>query len=97
MYEWERNPHSASGRAEGGRNRKVFAGAWSVSAEEWLEAGGGEGMSTEDKCLVSHRGRAVRKWADWIGVNQDVLWDRQEGKVEIGHKGLDFKTSFAEQ
>lgn len=55
------------------------------------------GMSTEDKCLVSHRGRAVRKWADWIGVNQDVLWDRQEGKVEIGHKGLDFKTSFAEQ
>lgn len=43
MYEWERNPHSASGRAEGGRNRKVFAGAWSVSAEEWLEAGGGEG------------------------------------------------------
>jgi len=54
-------------------------------------------MSREKKCSLSHRGKAVRQWADWLGVNQDVLWERQEGKAMVGHKGLDFKSKFAEE
>jgi hypothetical protein len=34
-------------------------------------------LSMATKNLVSHRGRAVRQWADWLGQNQDVLLERQ--------------------
>lgn len=54
-------------------------------------------MTTEEKCKLSHRGKAVRQWADWLGANQGALWERQEGKRSIGHKGLDFKATFSEQ
>ena len=54
-------------------------------------------MSTEKKNLLSHRGKAVRKWAEWLGKNQEALWDRQQGRPAIGHKGLDFKISYAEE
>mmetsp|Transcript_4519 Transcript_4519/g.7832 ORF Transcript_4519/g.7832 Transcript_4519/m.7832 type:complete len:90 (+) Transcript_4519:175-444(+) len=48
-------------------------------------------MSTEDKNKLSHRGRAVRQWADWLGHNHKELWERQQGRHAIGHKGLSFK------
>ena len=48
-------------------------------------------MSTEEKNKLSHRGKAVTQWADWLGVNQEELWERQEGKPARGHMGLDFK------
>lgn len=54
-------------------------------------------MSTEEKNQLSHRGKAVRKWAKWLGVNQKELWERQGGRAAIGHKGLDFKTQHAEE
>jgi len=54
-------------------------------------------MTTEEKNQLSHRGKAVRKWAKWLGVNQMELWERQGGRPAIGHKGLDFKTQNAEQ
>jgi len=54
-------------------------------------------MSTEEKNLYSHRGQAVRKWADWLGKNKDELYRRQSGGTAIGHKGLDFKTISPEE
>ncbi|KAL3772100.1 hypothetical protein ACHAW5_004938 [Stephanodiscus triporus] len=54
-------------------------------------------METEKKCMVSHRSKAVIKWADWLGNNIDELWERQYGRPAIGHKGLDFKPSSSEQ
>ena len=54
-------------------------------------------MTTEDKCKLSHRGKAVTKWADWLGRNHNALWERQQGKKSVGHKGLDFKVEFPEQ
>lgn len=55
-------------------------------------------MSVEEKNALSHRGQAVRKWAAWLGKNQQALWDRQERHVvPPGHKGLDFKIDFTEQ
>jgi len=55
-------------------------------------------MSTEEKNEFSHRGKAVKIWADWLGKNQDALWERQEGKTYMpGHKGLDFRTEYPEQ
>jgi len=54
-------------------------------------------MSTEEKNALSHRGKAVRQWADWLSRNQDELWERQSGRPAIGHKGLDFKSTFAEE
>ncbi|KAL7500555.1 hypothetical protein ACHAWT_008376 [Skeletonema menzelii] len=54
-------------------------------------------MSTEKKCLISHRSRAVVQWADWLGANVEELWERQMGRPAIGHKGLDFKPSSSEQ
>mmetsp|Transcript_40024 Transcript_40024/g.58879 ORF Transcript_40024/g.58879 Transcript_40024/m.58879 type:complete len:277 (-) Transcript_40024:179-1009(-) len=54
-------------------------------------------MKTEEKNGLSHRGKAVRQWADWLGKNQEELWRRQRGEVAIGHKGLDFKTESPEQ
>ena len=54
-------------------------------------------MTTEEKCEVSHRGKAVRQWAEWLGNNQAALWERQEGQHIVGHKGLDFKATFPEQ
>lgn len=53
-------------------------------------------MTTEEKNSFSHRGKAVRQWADWLGVNQKELWERQGGKVTIGHKGLDFKSKMVD-
>jgi inosine triphosphate pyrophosphatase len=50
-------------------------------------------MTTEEKNALSHRGKAVRQWADWLGRNQNELWERQRGRKAIGHKGLDFKLS----
>ena len=54
-------------------------------------------MTTEEKCEVSHRGKAVRQWADWLGKNREALFLRQEGQHSIGHKGLDFKATFPEE
>jgi len=54
-------------------------------------------MTTAAKNELSHRGKAVRQWADWLGHNQDELWERQGGKPAIGHKGLDFKIESVEQ
>jgi inosine triphosphate pyrophosphatase len=54
-------------------------------------------MSTSQKNELSHRGKAVRAWADWLSVNKNELYERQSGRPAIGHKGLDFKTSFAEE
>jgi len=54
-------------------------------------------MTTESKNSMSHRGEAVRKWADWLGFNQKELWERQGGRPAIGHKGLDFKITHAEE
>jgi len=54
-------------------------------------------MSTEQKCLISHRSRAVVQWADWLGANVEELWERQHGRPAIGHKGLDFSPSSSEQ
>jgi inosine triphosphate pyrophosphatase len=47
-------------------------------------------MTLEQKCQLSHRGKAVRQWADWLGQNQAALWERQEGKQAVGHQGLQF-------
>ena len=54
-------------------------------------------MTTEEKCEVSHRGKAVRQWAEWLGKNQEALFLRQEGQHSVGHKGLDFKATFPEE
>ena len=54
-------------------------------------------MSTEQKNQLSHRGKAVRQWADWLGHNQQELWERQGGRPAIGHKGLEFKSTFPEE
>lgn len=55
-------------------------------------------MSIDEKNAVSHRGQAVRRWADWIGRNRDTLWDRQEHGTNLpGHKGLDFSVDYPEQ
>jgi inosine triphosphate pyrophosphatase len=55
-------------------------------------------MSVEEKNEHSHRGKAVRRWAEWLGNNRDALWERQEKKEHIpGHKGLNFKVGFSEQ
>lgn len=54
-------------------------------------------MSLEKKNSLSHRGKAVRQWADWLGKNQDELWERQGGRPAIGHKGLDFKSISPEE
>ena len=51
-------------------------------------------MPMEEKNALSHRGQAVRKLADWLGRNQEVLLARQEnyrsGKSVLGHQGLKF-------
>ena len=55
-------------------------------------------LSLDEKNAVSHRGQAVRRWADWLGKNQEALWERQEGKNSLpGHKGLNFRGDFVEQ
>jgi inosine triphosphate pyrophosphatase len=54
-------------------------------------------MSTEEKNKLSHRGKAVRKWAKWLGHNKVELWERQTGRPAIGHKGLDFKIENLEE
>ena len=54
-------------------------------------------MSTEQKNELSHRGKAVRQWADWLGHNQQELWERQGGRPAIGHKGLEFKITYPEE
>jgi inosine triphosphate pyrophosphatase len=47
-------------------------------------------MTLEEKSLLSHRGKAVRQFAEWLECNQDVLFRRQEGEQFIGHQGLIF-------
>ena len=54
-------------------------------------------LSTEEKNKLSHRGSAVRQWVKWLNVNKDAIFERQNGKKQIGHKGLDFKTTSPEQ
>jgi len=54
-------------------------------------------MKVEEKNALSHRGKAVRLWANWLGKNQDELLRRQTGLRSIGHKGLDFKIVSSEQ
>lgn len=50
-------------------------------------------MSTEEKNQLSHRGKAVRQWADWLGHNHQELWERQLGRRAIGHQGLSFSNT----
>jgi inosine triphosphate pyrophosphatase len=47
-------------------------------------------MSMGDKNTVSHRGKAVRQWADWFVHNQENLRERQQKKGVLGHQGLSF-------
>lgn len=49
-------------------------------------------MSMEEKNVLSHRGKAVRKLADWLGRNQEALLARQEKRGDdiLGHQGLKF-------
>jgi Ham1 family len=47
-------------------------------------------MSMTEKNALSHRGHAVRQWADWLGRNQDALLARQQMKGVLGHQGLTF-------
>jgi inosine triphosphate pyrophosphatase len=54
-------------------------------------------MSMEDKNVLSHRGKVVREFADWLGTNKEALFERQEGVPAIGHKGLNFKANYSEQ
>lgn len=56
-------------------------------------------MTVEEKNALSHRGKAVRKWATWVGRNQEALWERQKGNNHSlpGHKGLEFKVDYPEQ
>eukprot|EP00978_Attheya_sp_CCMP212_P009727 scaffold23161_cov55-Attheya_sp.AAC.6 len=54
-------------------------------------------MDTEKKNSLSHRGKAVRQWAEWLGQNQMELWERQEGRPAVGHKNLTFKPGFSEE
>jgi inosine triphosphate pyrophosphatase len=54
-------------------------------------------LSTERKNQLSHRGSAVRQWANWLSINRDALMERQDGIPAIGHKGLDFKLHSPEE
>lgn len=54
-------------------------------------------MSTEKKCELSHRSKAVMQWAEWLDKNVEELWERQQGRPAIGHRGLNFKPSSSEQ
>lgn len=54
-------------------------------------------MTMEEKCSLSHRGKVVREFADWLGTNKEALFERQEGATAIGHKGLSFKPIYPEQ
>mmetsp|Transcript_26295 Transcript_26295/g.62522 ORF Transcript_26295/g.62522 Transcript_26295/m.62522 type:complete len:220 (+) Transcript_26295:1295-1954(+) len=54
-------------------------------------------LSTDEKNQLSHRGNAVRQWVQWLNVNKGAIFERQNGKATIGHKGLDFKTTSPEQ
>ena len=54
-------------------------------------------MTTVEKNAKSHRGKAVRKWAAWLEVNQQELRERQSGRRAIGHKGLDFSATSVEE
>jgi len=54
-------------------------------------------LSIERKNSLSHRGKAVRLWAKWLGTNQDELWERQSGRPALGHRGLDFKSISPEE
>jgi inosine triphosphate pyrophosphatase len=47
-------------------------------------------MSMMEKNQLSHRGKAVRKLARWLGRNQDALYRRQQGEPAVGHQGLTF-------
>jgi hypothetical protein len=49
-------------------------------------------LSLEEKNAVSHRGQAVRQWADWFVMNQDRLRERQKTTGILGHQGLKFAT-----
>jgi hypothetical protein len=42
-------------------------------------------LSAEEKNKVSHRGKAVRQWADWLAANPNELWETQSGRPAIGH------------
>ncbi len=58
-------------------------------------------MTTEQKNAKSHRGKAVRQWAEWMQRNRHELWQRQEQGSQhrpmIGHKGMDFTIYSPEQ
>jgi inosine/xanthosine triphosphate pyrophosphatase family protein len=47
-------------------------------------------MTLEEKNALSHRGNAVREFADWLGRNQEALLARQRKKGVLGHQGLTF-------
>jgi non-canonical purine NTP pyrophosphatase (RdgB/HAM1 family) len=47
-------------------------------------------MTMAEKNALSHRGSAVRQWADWLGRNQEALQARQQMKGVLGHQGLTF-------
>jgi inosine triphosphate pyrophosphatase len=44
-------------------------------------------MSLEEKCAISHRGAAVRAWANWMELNEEELRKPHSDK-RIGHRGF---------
>jgi inosine triphosphate pyrophosphatase len=49
-------------------------------------------MNMEEKNMVSHRGKAVRKLAVWLNKNQNELYRRQQkGQIAVGHQGFRFQ------
>jgi inosine triphosphate pyrophosphatase len=46
-------------------------------------------MTIDEKNALSHRGKAVRKLAVWLGRNHEALCRRQRGESGYGHDGFD--------
>ena len=51
-------------------------------------------LTMSQKNALSHRGNAVRQWAEWIKLNEEELEARERGEVrrtdKDGHKGFSF-------
>lgn len=55
-------------------------------------------MNMNEKNILSHRGKAVRKFAEWLHHNQDILLYRQDNNNNnmeryVGHQGFKFNNN----
>jgi inosine triphosphate pyrophosphatase len=50
-------------------------------------------MTIKEKNVLSHRGKAVRKFAMWLEQNQDTVYRRQNGERYLGHQGFKFSAT----